>query len=222
MKSVAIVLLLLTSTTLLKAQFKFENYRIQNDTVKSIVFSIENEWLYNHKACITDWKTNEGECTDQYGKYSITKEGDRYLEVYKNGNVRREIKMNGKVIDGAMLVYNPKTGKLFAKFIYDQGKLFNVFYFNEDGSDITNGGFKDGDGILNFYRFTGSLAKVIEFGSGQPDGVASYYYSSGTILATGVYKYGRPDGYWREYSRAGKEVQITKMAMGVLVKTESK
>lgn len=222
MSRLIIFLLLLSSANLLKAQYKFENYRIQNDTVKSIVFSIEKEWLYNHKACITDWKSNEGECTDQYGKYSITKEGNSYLEVYKNGNVRREIKMNNKVVDGAMLVYNPKTGKLFAKFVYDEGKLFNVSYYNELGAEIDNGGFKDGNGILNFYRFTGSLSKVIEFNDGQPNGVASYYYSSGTVLATGAYKFGRPDGYWREYGRTGKEVQITKMAMGVLVKTESK
>lgn len=204
------------------AQYEIEDYKIKNDTVKAIVYSQESEWLYNSRACITDWESGEGECTDNYGKYQISVEHKRQLEVYKNGNVRREVTIKKKVVYGPMLMYHPVTGKLFAKFIFDKGKLFNAKFFDSEGKERDNGGFQDGTGNLNFYRFTGSIAKVVEFKEGQANGICSYYYSNGNVLATGTYKFGRPDGYWREYNRTGKEVQITKMAMGLVVKTETK
>lgn len=204
------------------AQFEIEDYKIKNDLVKSLVFSTEEEWVYNSKACITDWQSGEGECTDNYGKYQITVEGSKKLEVYKNGQPRREITFEKKVINGPIIIYNPKTGKTFAKLVFKTGKLFNASFFNDKGQELDNGGFKDGSGNLNFYRFTGSKLKVVEFKDGQPNGICSYYYSNGSVLATGTYKFGRPDGYWREYNQTGKEVQITKMAMGLVMKTESK
>lgn len=206
----------------ISAQFEIENYKIKNDLVKSLVYSTEEEWIYNRKACITDWKSGEGECSDNYGKYQITVEGKKQLEIYKNGQPRREITYVDKVIAGPVIIYNPKNGKIFAKFYFEKGKLHNASFFSNNGELMDNGGFKDGSGNLTFYRFTGSKMKVVEFKNGQANGSCSYYYSSGNVLATGSYKYGRPDGYWREYNQTGKEVQITKMAMGLVVKTESK
>lgn len=203
-------------------QFELENYKIKNDQVKSLVYSIEEEWIYNSKACITDWKTGEGECSDNYGKYQIAVEGEKKLEVYKNGSPRREITFDKKVISGPVIIYNPKNGKRFAQFTYQGGKLFNASFYNEKGEELNNGGFKDGSGNLTYYRFTGSKLKVVAFKDGQASGICSYYYSNGNVLATGSYKFGRPNGYWREYNQTGKEVQITKMAMGLVVKTESK
>jgi len=100
--------------------------------------------------------------------------------------------------------------------------LYNAKYYDNEGKLRNNGDFLDGNGNLNFYRFSGSIAKVVEFKDGQASGTCSYYYSNGNVLATGTYKFGRPDGYWREYNQTGKEVQITKMAMGLVVKTETK
>lgn len=221
MNKVLLMFLTLAGTTVF-GQFEIENYKIKNDSVKATIYSNEKEWVYNGKACITDWKSGEGECTDKYGKYQITVEGEKQLEVYKNGNVRREITTKKKVIYGPMIIYNPKTGKLFAKFFFDKGKLYNAKFFDENGKERDNGGFIDGNGNLNFYRFTGTVSKVVEFKEGQANGTCSYYYSNGNVLANGTYKFGRPDGYWREYNKTGKEVQITKMAMGLVVKTESK
>ncbi len=178
-----------------------------------------------YQSCPNDWgiyKTGEGGCSDEYGKYQVSMEGEKQLEVYKNGNVRREITIKKNFVYGPMIIYNPKNGKLFAKFIFDKGKLYNAFFYDENGKEINNGGFKNGNGNLNFYRFSGSIAKVVEFKEGQANDTCSYYYSNGNVLATGTYKFGRPNGYWREYNQSGKEVQITKMAMGLVVTTESK
>lgn len=209
-------------SSLLNGQYDIEIYKLKNDSVKHFVYSSPSEMLVNSRSCITDWKTGVGECKDKYGGYEISKEGENIIEIYKSGITRREINIKDKVKKGKTIVYHPKTGDKFAELYYDSGKLWNVKYFNDKGVELNNGGFTDGEGILKIYRFTNTVSQEIEYTKGQPFGSTTYYYSTGKIMASGSYKYGRPDGYWREYDTTGKEVQLTKMSMGLLVKTESK
>ena len=215
-------LLLYLLPLLAVGQYDFEDYKFQNDSIMEYVYRSPNNMVYNDRACITDVKTQEGECKDMYGKYTITREQDKLIEVYKNGTMRREVQFDQKVRTGLTTIYHPIIGYKFAEFNYKEGKLWNVTYFNQDGVVLDNGGFKDGAGNLNYFRFTGELQKTVAYQNGVASGNCSYYYADGKIMATGSYKYGRPDGWWREFNREGKEVQLTKMAMGILVKTEHK
>ena len=221
MKNIITVIALLFSSIAF-SQYDIEVYRIKNDSVKSYVYNSLNEIIRNSRSCITDWASGEGSCNDRYGTYTIEKEGENKLEVYKNGNMRREVSIKKKVREGLTIIYNPTTGSKFAEMFYSAGKLWNVKYFDVKGELVNNGDFLDGTGILKIYRFTGTVCQEIEYKSGQPNGSCTYYYSLKKIMASGSYRFGRPDGYWREYNVNGIEVQVTKMAMGLLVKTTQK
>lgn len=208
--------------SIVNGQYDIEVYKLKNDSVKHFVYSSFDEMLVNSRSCITDWSTGEGECKDKFGTYNISRQGESFIEVYKSGVTRREINIEDKVKKGKTLVYHPTTGAKFAEFYYDSGKLWNVKYFDSKGAIVNNGGFLNGEGILKIYRFSGSVSQEIEYAKGQPNGSSTYYYSTGRIMASGSHKFGRPNGYWREYNTTGKEVQLTKMSMGLLIKTESK
>jgi antitoxin component YwqK of YwqJK toxin-antitoxin module len=221
MKNITTTIALLLSTFGF-SQYDIEIYRIKNDSVKSYVYNSLDEIIRNSRSCITDWSSGEGECKDRYGAYIIEKEGEKILEVYKNGNMRREVSIRKKVREGLTIIYHPISGIKFSELYYSAGKLWNVKYFDSNGEVISNGDFIDGTGILTFYRFSGTVAQELEYKKGQPNGSCTYYYSSKKVMESGSYKFGRPDGYWREYNTSGIEVQIAKMAMGLLVKTTQK
>ncbi|PCJ28379.1 MAG: hypothetical protein COA97_01755 [Flavobacteriales bacterium] len=92
----------------------------------------------------------------------------------------------------------------------EEGRLRNIkAQYTLAGKKLKKGNFKDGDGIILFYRADGSLLRSVEMKNGSPDGKCAYYYPTGQVLVSGKFKDGKFISIWNEFSIEGKTLATT-------------
>ena len=101
--------------------------------------------------------------------------------------------------------------KLRSISFFDLGRLINVTdYFLSDGSSISSGTLKDGDGELIDYYDNGSLFSISNYMEGYLNGEYKEFHLNGKNSIIGNYKNNLKVGYWYTYNKRGLEVKKEK------------
>ena len=104
-----------------------------------------------------------------------------------------------------------KNGILKIEEIYNLGRLINVTdYSLSDGSNVSSGTLKDGDGELIDYYDNGSLFSISNYMEGYLNGEYKEFHLNGKNSIIGSYKNNLKVGYWYTYNKRGLEIKKEK------------
>ena len=113
--------------------------------------------------------------TSIFGQSSISK-------IKINSNYNKEGKLDG------IQTYHHDNGKVFAKYEYVYGSIWNVLILNnKKGKKLNPGSFKDGWGVLFTYNKKGKLIQKASYMTGMLNGVM-YKYKDDKIIDSIFYK----------------------------------
>ena len=129
---------------------------------------------------------------------------DEVTFYYDNGMLYKRCFYIDNILDGPFETFY-KDGKPWESFMYDSGKLMEIYFIKSPYGDDMPNNFVKGTGTANFYSCDGNLESVIEYKDGIEDGKAVYYYRGSTPKqmikrAEGNYKNGSEIGEWNYYT----------------------
>jgi len=208
MKKLPLIILLIIDFTYSYCQFP--DYQIQNDSIINYLGKHHDEWINARFNCLTEDKHPElSYCSDWNGDFVIKTDSNKIVSTYKIGRIKEESQVTNGKLNGITKMYYFDTGLIFSEIEYKNGLIWNAKFYNKVGALLTQGSFKDGTGLLKYYRQSGSICMISNYKNGILDGKLQYLYSNGKIMVSGQCVTGQMKGTWSEYNINGLEVKKT-------------
>jgi len=189
---------------------------------------------YDGKTLLWKGRFYNGEPVGEFVYYHKNKQIERKLNYFpnspkvscvsfhSNGVKSSEGIFINKQKDGKWLYYND-NGHLIAEENYDKGKKhgkFKLFTGKEAvllEEETWNNNLKDG--AYRAYYITGALRIKMSYAKGKMHGDFENYYEDSTLWNKGQYKDNFRNGTWTCYNRAGKEIKVEEIDMGIVKQT---
>lgn len=171
--------------------------------------TLKGERIYSNDTLLDEKQYYENKILRREYHFSIDSNGIEIVKEYENfpsGKAKMFSEKHGGLLHGEQVHYH-ETGVLWYHFRYDMGRLMEVIDCRApEGTIMSLGTFKNGDGELRTYHGDGSLFAIENYKDGVLRGKAEYFYK-GILRAHGFYFNGNEVGTWKYYNK-NKKLQL--------------
>ena len=209
MKKYVIFLLINFSFTISYCQFP--DYDIKNDSIVKYLIRNNIEFINpRFGGTYEKSKPNILNCSDWNGQFVEKTDTNKMTSTYDDGTLREVQQFINGRSNRISIMYYAHSKEIFSEIEFKNDLIWNAKFYNKQGKILSQGTFKNGTGLLKYYRQNGTICMISNYKSGLLDGKIQYLYSNGKNMLYGQCLLGKKIGIWKELNIEGVEVTKTK------------